>query len=97
MQNTTLTLKTDEVLFMLANTCPKYLYIESGVNVSDPIMDHWGQTADTFLHLLAIESGGSVEDLKLREGLQIKLAVLIGLDRAMDAMMHVDDHLDCWD
>ena len=97
MQTTDLTLKIDDVLFMLANTCPKYLYIESGVCISDSIMDHWGQTADTFLHLLAIESGGSVADLKLREGLQKNLVVLIGLDRAMDAMMHVDDHLDCWD
>lgn len=86
----------DDNLFMLANTCPEYSYTEAGVCVTDKIMDHWGQTAHTFLDVMTIEVCGSGTHAELREGLQDHLATIIGTERADKAMTHVANHLDLW-
>ena len=86
---------TNDTLFILANTCPEYSYIEAGICITDSIMQHWGQTAETFLRLYGIEIGG--EYAELRANLRDQLAVLVGTNRAEKAMNHVADHIDSWD
>jgi hypothetical protein len=86
---------TGDTLFILANTCPEYSYIEAGICVTDAIMQHWGQTAQTFLHLYRIEIGG--EYAQLRTNLRDHLASLVGTGRADKAINHVADHIDSWD
>tara|TARA_Y100000114_G_scaffold85516_1_gene79035 strand:+ start:1600 stop:1887 length:288 start_codon:yes stop_codon:yes gene_type:complete len=86
---------TGDTLFILANTCPQYSYTAAGICVTDSIMQHWGQTAETFLQLSRIEFGG--EYAQLRGDLRDQLAILIGTKRADKAMTHVADHIDSWD
>lgn len=95
MHNEQLEQITGDTLFILANTCPEYSYIEAGICVTDSIMNHWGQTADTFLHLYRIEIGG--EYAQLRADLRDHLATLVGTRRADTAMTHVADHIDSLD
>ena len=95
MHNEQLGQITADTLFILANTCPQYSYTEAGICVTDSIMQHWGQTAETFLRLYRIEIGG--EYAQLRTDLRNQLAILVGPERADKAMTHVDDHIDAWD
>ena len=95
MNNEQLEQITADTLFILANTCPEYSYIEAGICVTDSIMQHWGQTAETFLRLYRIEIGG--EYAELRADLRDHLATLIGTARANKAMTHVADHIDSLD
>ena len=95
MNNEQLDQITGDTLFILANTCPEYSYIEAGVCVTDSILQHWGQTAETFLRLYGIEIGG--EYAELRTDLRNHLATLVGTKRADKAMSQVADHIDSLD
>lgn len=95
MNNEQLEQTTGDTLFILANTCPEYSYIEAGICVTDSIMQHWGQTAETFLRLYTIEIGG--EYAQLRADLRDHLGTLVGTKRADKAMSHVADHIDSWE
>lgn len=85
---------TGDTLCILAHTCPEYSYINCGLCVTDSIMEHWGQTAETFLRLYKLEISG--EYAELRSDLRDQLAILVGTERADKAMTHVEDHISEW-